>query len=134
MVKRHADGAVVVACASSCLDVLPSCLSRAADQPILCSIENLPASGIIEASKLPSNKKQCRLGADQGPNPADASALFAQARAVLRQPFCPSEAPVGREQEFDTLTEAFEEFRSTGAGSSIYVSGLPGTGVWRARR
>jgi hypothetical protein len=129
MVKRHADGAVVAACASSCLDVLPSYHIRAADQPILCSIENLPSAGINEASKLIANKKQCRLGADQGRNPADASVLFAQARAVLRQPFCPSEAPVGREQEFRTLTQAFEDFTSTGSGSSIYVSGLPGTGV-----
>lgn len=131
MVKRHADGAVVAACASSCLDLLPS-HHCAADQPILCSIENLPTSGAQEqAFKLPSNKKQCRLGADQGlPNPqADASSLFAQARALLRQPFCPSEAPIGREQEFETLTEAFEEFRnSSTAGSSIFVSGLPGTG------
>jgi hypothetical protein len=129
MVKRHADGAVVAACASSCLDVLPSYHIRAADQPILCSIENLPSAGINEASKLISNKKQCRLGADQGRNPVDASVLFAQARAVLRQPFCPSEAPVGREQEFETLTQAFEDFTGTGSGSSIYVSGLPGTGV-----
>lgn len=135
MVKRHADGsaAVVAACAiSSCLDVLPSQLHRAADQPtnVLGAIENLPgpASPAL-SSRFASNKKQCRLaGGDQGPT----TSLFAQARAVLRQPFCAEaqDAPIGREQEFEALSEAFQEFSSSGSGSSIYVSGLPGTGGW----
>lgn len=128
MVKRHCDGAVVAACASACLDVLPSQLHRAADQPVLGSIENLPAPR-QESSRFASNKKQCRLGADQGPKPFDASSLFAHARSVLRQPSSTApDAPIGREQEFEALTESIEQFSSSGIGSSIYVSGLPGTG------
>lgn len=138
MVKRHADGsaAVVAACAiSSCLDVLPSQLHRAADQPtsVLGAIENLPGPAHQAlSSRFASNKKQCRLAGgavDQGPTP---TSLFAQARAVLRQPFCAEaqDAPIGREQEFEALSEAFQEFSSSGSGSSIYVSGLPGTGGW----
>jgi hypothetical protein len=128
MVKRHCDGAVVAACATACLDVLPSQLHRAADQPVLGSIENLPAAR-HESSHFASNKKQCRLGADQGPKPFDASSLFAKARSVLRQPSSTVQgAPIGREQEFEKLAESFEQFSSSKAGSSIYVSGLPGTG------
>jgi len=130
MVKRHAEGALV-ACTSSCLDVLPCQLQhRAVDQPlVLGSIENLPTSTKSDAARFVANKKQCRLGVDQGPQPVDASSLLAQARAVLRQPSCAvNEAPIGREQEYEQLTEVFDTFSSSGCGSSIYVSGLPGTG------
>lgn len=132
MVKRHADGVLVAACASSCLDVLPSQLHRAADQPVLSAIENLPKTFNQGTPRFGSNKKQCRLVADQGPKPFDASSLFAQARAVLRQPSSAvQDAPIGREQEFEALNVAVEDFRSSGSGSSIYVSGLPGTGGCR---
>lgn len=143
MVKRHAED-TLAACASSCLDVVPrqQLLQQhhgvgAPEQPVLGSIENLPAVTInADSSRFASNKKQCRLGVDQGllPNkqPVDVSSLFAQARALLRHPPSSSvcEAPIGREQEFQQLTEAFEEFSSTGFGSSLYVSGLPGTGMF----
>lgn len=128
MVKRHVDGAVVAACAASCLDVLPSQVHRAADQPVLGSIENLPAAH-LDALRLNSNKTQCRLGVDQSIKPVSSTSLFAQARAVLRHPSCnDSQAPVGRKQEFAALKECFEEFSSSGCGRSVYVSGLPGTG------
>ena len=133
MVKRHADGALA-ACVSSCLDVLPcqQTQQRAVEQSVLGSIENLPVATQLEAARFTSNKKQCRLGVDQGPKPVDVSSLFAQARAVLRQPSSSvSEAPIGRELEYAQLTEVFENFSSSGAGSSIYVSGLPGTGRCR---
>jgi hypothetical protein len=129
MVKRHVDGAVVAACAASCLDVLPSQVHRAADQPVLGSIENLPAAH-LDSLRLNSSKKQCRLGVDQGSKPVSSISFFAQARAVLRHPSCnDSKAPVGREHEFAALKECFDEFTSTEFGSSVYVSGLPGTGV-----
>jgi hypothetical protein len=140
MVKRHADGSAAVvatACAiSSCLDVLPSQLHRAADQPIsvLGAIENLPGPVNQDpSSRFASNKKQCRLAGGPVDQRGPTTSLFAQARAVLRQPFCAEaqDAPIGREQEFEALSEAFQEFSSSGSGSSIYVSGLPGTGVFK---
>lgn len=123
-------GDVVVACTSSCLDVLPGQLQRAADQPVLGSIENLPVLAKHESGSSALIKKQFCLSVDQTSQPVDVSSVLAQARAVLRQPFSCShaEAPIAREQEYQTLTSAFSEFMSTGSGGSLYISGLPGTG------
>lgn len=116
----------LIACNSSCLDVPPKQLQREADQPnrVLGAIENLPG-----ARSPQDRKKQGHIQVDQGPAAVDATTLFAQARALLRQLPCTSDAaPSGREQQYQQLHEALQEFSSTGRGSSLYVSGLPGTG------
>lgn len=123
------------AVASACLEVPLNGRAPAAatsHQPtVLGAIENLPAATHLIRS--PQIKKQRQLQdaqQQQGPPPLDAAALFAQARALLRQ--LPSgatqQAPSGREAQYRQLQEVLQDFADIGNGSSLYVSGLPGTG------
>jgi hypothetical protein len=137
----RAPGGRLVACTASCLDVVPGHLQRGPDQPtapsVLASIENLPPATAKQTIRSPQSKRQRHLttqtATDQGQKQQalDATELFAQARSLLRQlPEASAPAPVSREQQYQALQDALQGFVSSGSGSSLYVSGLPGTGVW----
>lgn len=128
------------ACASACLDVPANgqtATAAATHQPttVLGAIENLPAATATHLIRSPQSKKprqtQLQDAQQQGPPPLDAAALFAQARALLRQlrVGAAQQAPSGREEQYQQLQEVLQDFADTGAGSSLYVSGLPGTGA-----
>jgi Cdc6-like AAA superfamily ATPase len=98
----------------------PDALDRRGDQAALRPIENLlPAAS-------PRPEKRARSAECDA---SDAGVKPAKARDVFRNPASGDEAqPLGREQEYQQISAAVTDFAACGLGSSMYVSGLPGTG------